>query len=89
MTLILHIGVLETPGGCFEAIPGPYFKVYSVHIDRQSNLVCFELVKTDFDIHLIIQEASMTLISNTTYRGLTRPGEFTSFKMPPGQYFRI
>ena len=62
VTLILHIGVLETPGGCFEAIPGPYFEVYSVHIDRQSTLACFELVKTDFDIHLMIQEASMTLL---------------------------
>ena len=62
VTLILHIGVLETPGICFKAIPGPYFRVYSVHIVLQSNLVGFGLVQTYFGIHLIIQEASMTLI---------------------------
>ena len=89
MTLILHIGVLETPGGCFKAIPGLFFRVYRVHIVIQSNLVCFWLVKTDIDIHLIIQEASMILISNTTNRGLGRPGTFTCFKVPPGLYFRI
>ena len=89
MTLILLIGVLETPGGCFKAIHCLFFRVYRVHIVIQSNLVCFWLVKTDFDIHLIIQEASMILISNTTNRGLGRPGTFTCFKVPPGLYFRI
>ena len=88
VTLILHIGVLETPGGCFKAIPGLFFRVYRVHIVIQSNLVCFWVVKTDFDIHLVIQEASM-IISNTTNRGLGRPGACTCFKVPPGLYFRI
>ena len=80
---------LGDPRGCFKVIPGPYFRVYSVHIVIQSNLVCFGLLKTDFDTHLTIQEASKTLISNTTNRGLGKPGEITSFKVSPGQYFRI
>ena len=80
---------LGDPRGCFKVIPGPYFRVYSVHIVIQSNLVCFGLLKTDFDTHLTIQEASKTLISNTTNRGLGKPREITSFKVSPGQYFRI
>ena len=84
VTLILLIGVLETPGGnCFKAIPGLFFRVYRVHIVIQSNLVCFWLVKTDFDIHLIIQEASMILISNTKIGVSADPGRLHASKCHP------
>ena len=73
VTLILHIGVLETPGGCFEAIPGPYFEVYRVHIVIQSNLVTFWAHKNWF-WHPFDDSRSL-YDPITTNRGLRRPQE--------------
>ena len=46
----------KTPGGCFEAAPGPYFRILSAN-----SVVClvplkYEHVEIVYDINLIIEE---------------------------------
>ena len=46
MTLILQIGVSEDPRGvCFKVSSGPFFRIHSVTIFLQPNLVCFWFIK--------------------------------------------
>ena len=87
MTLILQIGVSGDPRGvCYKAPSGPYLRIYSVTIVLKPNLVCFGLIEKYFDIHLIIPEASMTLMLQI---GVSEDPRGVCFKVPSGPFFRI
>ena len=86
-TLILQIGVSGDPRGVFFKVPsGPFFRIYSVTIVLQPNLVCFGFIKDYYEIHLTIPEASMTLILQI---GVSGDPQGVCFKVPSGPYFRI
>ena len=86
MTLILQIGVSEDPRGvCFKVPSDPFFRICSVTIVLQPNLVCFGFIKNYCEIHLTIPEASMTLI----LIGVSGDPQGVCLKVPSGPYFRI